>query len=466
MSSNSKEIAEIKKKYSKKVGERRFTRLKIKTLQTLPSFFVLWLLRNVLVKSEYYLKRESIKFFQYSSHAYEKNSYLKCDRLLSTALKLIDSSIPSHYGSLLRRSLNYTLTDPSRRSGCSDSILVATSQLNANLFNATGWYQLSRGLFSLGYFRSAFVAREHSLDLSIEEALKVDASLTAAQRSLEANFERRNFETVSKLIIPKHNVRNIKILLDLLSQSFANVGIDRNSKNVDGEQLFESLIRDKNVALVGAGVLDGLFGSEIDSADTVFRVRFGGTEVLEHNNVGSRCDVAQFNDVSVMRNAPAKSAEFGFIDNLKLIAVFRDETLKVRNINLVNLFLDLPVYRSTATSGLVNLVAVLMKSPGKLKLYGFDFYSKIEQYDSKLLKFYQISGWKLGSIYAQVYKDGHLSSSAIAESFSAHDPVSNFCFAQNLYKAGLFDIEPYGKSILELTPYQYVERLEEMLGDW
>jgi hypothetical protein len=35
-----------------------------------------------------------------------------------------------------------------------------------------------------------------------------------------------------------------------------------------------------------------------------------------------------------------------------------------------------------------------------------------------------------------------------------------------LYKAGLFDIEPYGKSILELTPYQYVERLEEMLGDW
>jgi hypothetical protein len=47
-----------------------------------------------------------------------------------------------------------------------------------------------------------------------------------------------------------------------------------------------------------------------------------------------------------------------------------------------------------------------------------------------------------------------------------HDPVSNFCFAQNLYKAGLFEIEPFGASILALTPYQYVERLEEMLGDW
>ena len=53
-----------------------------------------------------------------------------------------------------------------------------------------------------------------------------------------------------------------------------------------------------------------------------------------------------------------------------------------------------------------------------------------------------------------------------ARDFSEHDPVSNFCFAQNLYKAGLFQIEPYGASILALTPYQYVERLEEMLGDW
>ena len=465
MSSNSKEIAKLKKESSNMSSDSGFARLKNKTLQSLPSFFVLWLLRNVLVKSEYRLKRESINFFQFSNRAYAKKLNRKCDRLLLTALRLIDGSIPFHYLSLLRRSVKNTITDPLSRGGCSNSILAATNQLEANLFDATGWYQLSRGLFSLGYFRAAWLAREHSLDLSIDESLKVDASLTAIQRGIEAQFERRVFETVSKRILVNDN-RNINILLDLLNQSFANVGIDRNSKNVYGEQLFESLIRGKNVALVGAGVVDGLFGSEIDSADTVFRVRFGGTDVLEQNNVGSRCDVAQFNDVSVMSNASAKSAEFGFIDSLKLIAVFRDETLKIRNISLVNLFLDLPIYRSTATSGLVNLVAVLMKSPAKLKIYGFDFYSRIEQYDSKLLKFYQSSGWKVGPTYASVYKDGFLRCEKIAESFSAHDPVSNFCFAQNLYNAGLFDIEPYGKSILELTPYQYVERLEEMLGDW
>jgi hypothetical protein len=61
---------------------------------------------------------------------------------------------------------------------------------------------------------------------------------------------------------------------------------------------------------------------------------------------------------------------------------------------------------------------------------------------------------------------GVVSRHEITTSFSTHDPVSNFCFEQNLYEAGLFEIEPYGASILALTPYQYVERLEEMLGDW
>ena len=167
-----------------------------------------------------------------------------------------------------------------------------------------------------------------------------------------------------------------------------------------------------------------------------------------------------------MRDASDVSTEFGFLDCLKCIVVFEDQPAKLRHKPLVNRFFNVPIYRSSATSGLVNLLAVLMNSPAKLKLFGFDFYSRLLQYDSALLRFYAVDGWKFGQTYKTVYKDGALSRSVIALSFVAHDPVSNFCFAQNLYKAGLFDIEPYGKSILELTPYQYVERLEEMLGDW
>ena len=82
-----------------------------------------------------------------------------------------------------------------------------------------------------------------------------------------------------------------------------------------------------------------------------------------------------------------------------------------------------------------------------------------------MTEFYETSSWVFEHPNDFV-ADGVYFKFARARDFSVHDPVSNFCFAQNLYKAGLFDIEPYGKSILELTPYQYVERLEEMLGDW
>ena len=87
-------------------------------------------------------------------------------------------------------------------------------------------------------------------------------------------------------------------------------------------------------------------------------------------------------------------------------------------------------------------------------------------YSSGMLNFYQQD---TGLILADADLNGSFGSVEkflFANAYEVHDPVSNFCFAQNLYKAGLFEIEPYGASILALTPYQYVERLEEMLGDW
>jgi hypothetical protein len=459
-------IASLKIKCLKKFFKWNFGEYKTTFLKLLPAFFVLRFLRNALVYNEYLLKRESIKFFQLSNDAYAGKLYIQCDRLLLIALKLIDGSFPKQYLSLLRNSVIDTSTDPVSRGKCSNMILQATQQLDVDKFDATGWYQLSRGLFSLGYFRAAWVAREHSLDLSIESSLKIDASSTEIKRCLEAHLERGDLVRLSNLNEATHNVHNFSIPLNLLRKVFVKAGTDQISKHAEGKEIFELLIRDKTVALVGPGVSEGLYGDEIDSVETVFRVRFGGSEALRQKYVGSRCEIAQFNDLSVIRDAPRNSTEFGFIDNLQLIVVFCDEPNKVRDINVLDVFLDLPVYRSTATSGLVNLVAVIMNSPAKLKIYGFDFYSRLGQYDSELINFYRVNGWKFGANYSTLFRNGSLSCSLIAKSFSAHDPVSNFCFAQNLYKAGLFDIEPYGKSILELTPYQYVERLEEMLGDW
>lgn len=466
MSSNSKAITKLKKRYSKIPSESVLNGFKNSLLRNLPAFFILWLLRNVLVNSEYRLRRESIKFFQLSNVAYGANECRRSDRMLVIAFGLIDRDFDADYVALTRNTVRSTLKNSKKRFELSEILLADTKRLEISMLDASGWYQLSRGLFCLGYFRAAWVARENSLDLSIFEALKVDASSTEVDRGVQAHFERGNFEIVSSVVKLNPRMVNLKMLLDLLTNSVPKAEIDQHSKHAEGDKLFDELIRGKTVALVGASVQDGAFGAEIDSADTVFRIRFAGTKFLQQEMVGSRCDIAQFNDIGAMRNAPSTSAEFEFIDGLKCVVVFSDGPPKLRNIHLVNLYLDVPIYRSTAVSGLVNLLSVIKMSPAQLKLFGFDFYSRFAQYNSDLLSFYAVDGWKFGSTYATIYKHRGLSHSVIAGSFSAHDPVSNFCFAQNLYKAGLFDIEPYGKSILELTPYQYVERLEEMLGNW
>ena len=99
------------------------------------------------------------------------------------------------------------------------------------------------------------------------------------------------------------------------------------------------------------------------------------------------------------------------------------------------------------------------------EIFGFDFYTTLKPYSDEFTSFYENSCWRLGHTNDFIQHGEYLSSMR-SKDFCEHDPVSNFCFAQNLYKAGMFEIESFGKSILELTSYQYVERLEEMLGDW
>jgi hypothetical protein len=116
-------------------------------------------------------------------------------------------------------------------------------------------------------------------------------------------------------------------------------------------------------------------------------------------------------------------------------------------------------------SGVRTIIQILRFLPARVKNFGFDFYSTLKPYNDEYTNFYENQSWRLGHANDFIHR-GEYIRVVRAKDFSLHDPVSNFCFAQNLYKAGLFEIGPYGASILALTPYQYVERLEEMLGDW
>jgi hypothetical protein len=211
VSSNSKEIAKLKKKYSKWPMDRGLSGLKTQFLTLLPPSLALFILKYFLIDSSYKLTRESAKFFELSIRAYGANKPHKCKRLLYVAIKLISSNFPVHYSVLLRDAVALTLKSPSKRGVISDSVLLATKQLESAIFDATAWYQLSRGLFSLGYFRAAWVARENSLDLSIVEGSRSSSSPTAVSRAIEANLERLNLDSVRRVLTER---------IDLITKDF------------------------------------------------------------------------------------------------------------------------------------------------------------------------------------------------------------------------------------------------------
>jgi hypothetical protein len=347
--------------------------------------------------------------------------------------------------------------------------MAATKQIELKVFDATGWYQLSRGLFSLGYFRAAWVARENSLDLSISEGLNSISSPTTFLRAAEAHLERQNFNfvkdllTVDRGLSPK-SLNSLSQLLQLL-QGIHTVDIFGAPISSSQLDLFREFVADKNVVLVGPGHPRGEFGFQIDSADTVARVKFVGEENLPDPILhGARCNIAYQGALDSLHEFVRLGMQIQFYKNIDFF-VSDSKLSEFCDKPVVNLETSIPIYRTSAISGVIFLYQLLGALPKSLKIYGYDFRVDHIQYNKASSDFYKHNAALLGHPYPG-FDTEKLPSHIIAYDFSEHDFVSNFCFAQNLYKAGLFDIEPYGKSILELTPYQYVERLEEMLGDW
>ncbi len=470
MSSNSKEIAKLKKKYSKLPSDVAYAGRNTTVLALMPTQLALLFLRKFLDHSDYRLKRESTKFFRLSNRAYGAGKSGKCRRLLDIAIGLLGSDFPISFANLLRNSTLTISKNPNSRGAISESVLVATKQMLPSISDATGWYQLSRGLFSLGYFRAAWVARENSLELSILESLPLKASSTAIIRGIQAHIERRNINEIGTLVQQNEHTLSTKIVshieatVSLFSVDHGPVTAVSKIGNELGRDIFRKLITKKSVAIVGPGSPHGSYGSEIDAFDTVIRIKFIGRRMLDANKFhGSRTDISFIGAVGAV-----KLQEFELQEDFEGFKLFLSNPTNFESVGSVPLYGfedDAVIYRTPTTAGVRTLKEVLKFAPSRTKLFGFDFYATTTPYSNEVNSFYEKSAWQFGHLNDFI-KNGNYIKFMRAADFSEHDPVSNFCFAQNLYKAGLFDIEPYGKSILELTPYQYVERLEEMLGDW
>ena len=301
-------------------------RLKTFVLENSPAWLVVALMRRFATKSDYQSKRESIDFFKRANVAYGAHRQRRSVRLLRVAFGLLGDDFSKEYSRLIIGATNQTQVDASRRGALSGEILDATKALAIDDTDATGWYQLSRGLFSVGYFRAAWVARENSIELSIREGEAAGAGATALGRAIQAHLERRNFADVEALLakagtqIKEAGLRDIRDYLDMMQNKYVMPPLDPNSPSFEAEKLFSELITGKSVALVGPGSPSGHYGDEIDSADTVVRIKYVGREHLPPQEFhGHRCDISQYNLIDPLMALADGGLPQTFIVEIRLI---------------------------------------------------------------------------------------------------------------------------------------------------
>ena len=450
-------------------------RVKTFVLENGPAWLVVSLMRRFVTKSDYQSKRESITFFQRANAAYGAKRQSRSARLLRVAFGLLGDDFPMSYARLIIGATNQTQLDASRRGALSSEILDATKSLAVNITDATGWYQLSRGLFSAGYFRAAWVARENSIELSIREGEVSGAGANAVGRAIQAHLERRNFAEVEQLLqksaddIKPNSLRDIRDYLDMMQNKYVMPSLDPNSPSFEAEKLFSELITGKSVALVGPGSPSGHYGDEIDSADTVVRIKYVGREHLPPQEFhGHRCDINYFGSTEVEALVLGPSSEKLLRSNGDLRLMLSSGEPRVNSLMLRIFYMSTSgtTYRTTSHAGIRTLFNLIRYGALGIKIFGIDFYANKTEYSNENIAFLNAAANELGHAPNTKAAMRDFLPFYRSNGFSEHDPVSNFCFAQNLYKAGMFEIEPFGSSILALTPYQYVERLEDMLGDW
>ena len=456
-------------------------RLKRWIFLLLPTRLSVFLFRKLVDQNRERNTIEAAKFLVDTNNIYPTRFYFLIDKFLRFSLALGDVKLPKSYVSEVINSLKETRRDPSRRRAACDQILNTTSKLSPRQTSAHGWKLVSLALSGLGFIRAGTIARSYCLAAALSEVSSGNATSRTTSLAIKGLLESRKFDEARQLI--ESHALSIGALtadetysdyLALLKQRRPEVRIESPVVESEVERLFSSLVTGKSIALVAPGVIENEYGQEIDSHDTVFRVKFNGRSAMpDEKYVGRRCDITSHNsDLLTLAKLNKIDSNTSISDapDLKLIVAKKGEFGTIDGVPVRSMLGWPPTFLTTATSGTLALFEILRFVPIKMKMFGFDFYTTRQQYNTELLKLYQSRNFTMANRLPSNefnFESTQSGSAKVALALISHDLKSDFLLVKNLYElSGLIDGTPEVLEILNLTADEYDLRLETMLGDW
>ena len=456
-------------------------RLKRWVFLLLPSRISVWLFRRLLDPD---IERNSLsaaKFLVDAQKLYPSKYFLLLPKFLRFSLRLTQTNLPNTFLRQFVNSVAETRRQPARRASISESIYKSIINLDYQQSSAHGWKLISLALTGFGFIRAGTVARKYCLEAAMQEVLDGKATSRTLHLAINGMLECRRFNEAIHLI-ESHALNPDSLsrtdtygdYLDLMGQRRPNFAISKLATAIPNDDFACDLITDKSIALVATGEINSLSGENIDRHDTVARVKFQGFDIMPKSEFsGSRCDLTFYTEDLVdkfVTKSVSDPTYLEFLKDVKLIVLKQPRVDQLGTVPVRNMETRAPTFMTTATSGTLFLFDILRHQPKKVTLFGFNYYTERQVYNSALLDFY-----KKSNAYADIglpknwfdLSSHQKASATIASGFIPHDPRSDFLLVKNLYElSGLIDGTPEVLEILNLTADQYDARLEEMLGDW
>ncbi len=455
----------------------KVARMKRWVFLMLPNRISVFLFRKFLDNNRQRNSLEAAKFVHEINTIYNTKLYFLIPKFLFFALLLGCPAIPSSYQRFLGESIVECRKFPKKRLIISKNVVEQTKKLEKIDLNSHSWKFVSLTLAGFGFIKASAIARDFVKLAAKSEIVLGSPTTKTLAIAVSALLEDQNHSEAANLISKHQSVDPSKALdshqayLELVYPSFKSKAKKELPPADRGEAIFNELICDKVVALVAPGQISTKSGREIDSRDTVARIKFYGRASMHDSTFGgTRCDITSHNsDILIAASKGDMSANRVFQEapDLKLIVSKKKGFENSLGLPVKVMTSWAPTLLTTATSGTLLLFEILKAKPKKIFMCGFDFYTNPLGYNPELLTIYRdgsAPGLQNGEL---MWKGKSLSRCSLARNHLSHNLKSDFLLVKNLYElSGLIDGTPEVLEILNLTADEYDARLEEMLGDW
>jgi hypothetical protein len=456
-------------------------RLRRLLLLIIPRKFGVAFLRRRLKDNNERCSLEATKFLLDTNTLYSSKFHFLLPKFLRFVFALGALDIQTDFVNQFVQALKTTRSNPQKRKAICEEMLIHTRFLQSNSASSSSWKLTSLALSGFGFIRAGQIARRYCLDSAIREANSGRASTRTLHLAISGLLENRRFEEAQHLmsrfeaaIKSDPRLQSYLNYLTILNADIFLSNITNRPQNYPAESHYLDLVANNSVALVAPGIVNSDHGGEIDKHNVVARVKYLGNDYSQDSrNVGTRCDINflldQFAE-KIISDRTKNPLTHSYLDNIRLV-VTRKTSFNAANfpetLPLTNLA---PTFLTTATLGTLAIFDLLCRNPKKVKLFGFNFYTERQQYNSAILMLYNSESFiRENGLRKNEFEYGsnRRGSSIIASSRSNHDNLSDFLLVKNLYElSGLIDGTPEVLEILNLTADEYDARLEEMLGDW